>query len=101
MGTMRQPASLLFLATIVAAQTQTPPTPTPTFRAGTKLVEIDVVAKDKNGPAGGLTKADFTLFDNGKPQEISVFSVKSAQPSAHLTSPLPPGIVSNRVNGKG
>ena len=100
--------SPLFFATIVAtAQTQTipPPAPAPSFRIGTKLVEVDVVAvvtaKDKNGPAAGLTKTDFTLLDNGKPQEIAVFSVKASQPAGRPKSPLPLGIVSNRVNRDG
>ncbi len=33
------------------------------FRAGTRLVEVDVVIRDKNGPVRGLTKDDLTLFD--------------------------------------
>jgi VWFA-related protein len=116
---MRQSASLFFLATFVAAaqqgslQSSPQPgslggtaAPSPTFRAGTKLVQVDVIARDKKGPAAGLAKQDFTLLDNGKPQEISVFSVKSAsiklvQSSAETTVSLPPGIVSNRVNGLG
>jgi VWFA-related protein len=119
-GTMRQSASVLFFATIAASaqgpiqssapQGQPPSSgPPPSFHIGTKLVEVEVVAKDKykdrNGLAAGLTKPDFTLLDNGKPQEIAVFSVKAAPKSAQTPTKavvaLPPGIVSNRVNRQG
>jgi VWFA-related protein len=96
---------LLFVAAGAAAQQQPA---TPTFRAGARLVEVDVVARAKDVPASGLTKEDFTLLDNGKPQEISVFSVKGSPSlvppgalNANLSSlpvRLPPGTFSNRVN---
>jgi VWFA-related protein len=79
---------------------------TQTFRTGTRLVEVDVVVRSKDSPATGLSKEDFTLLDNGKPQEISVFSIKGAEssiPTAGLPpgagqapAPLPPGTYSNR-----
>lgn len=85
--------------------------PDAVFKATTRLVEVDVVVRDKNGPVAGLTKADFTLLDNGKPQEVAVFSVKGSIPFASIPSnaaakpadavPLPPGAVSNRVNSEG
>jgi VWFA-related protein len=64
-------------------------------------VEVVVVAKDKHGPAIGLTKNDFTLFDNGRPQDIAFFSVRSVRDlaSAPRTASIPalsPGVVSNR-----
>lgn len=71
------------------------------FRTGTKLVEVDVVARNKRGPATGLTREDFTLLDNGKPQDIAFFTVRavrglaSAKPLAPVQR-LPPGVVSNR-----
>ena len=70
---------------------------TPTFSAGTKLVQVDVVARSKGAPAKGLTKDDFTVLDNGKPQKISFFSVRSARTSGSVSVPLPPGAVSNRT----
>src|SRR5271154_1651174 len=33
------------------------------FRSGTRLVEVDVVVRDKNGIVKGLTKDDFGLID--------------------------------------
>ena len=78
-----------------------------TFRAGTKLVEVVVVARDKHGPATGLTRADFTLLDNGVPQNVAFFSVRSgvalatAPPATRpLSSALPPGVISNRPTSK-
>jgi hypothetical protein len=43
------------------------------------LVEVDVVVRDKKGPVQGLTKADFTLQDDGKKQTIELFSVTVAR----------------------
>jgi VWFA-related protein len=78
--------------------------PVPTFSAGTRLVEVDVVARSKGAPATGLTKEDFTVFDNGKPQKIAFFSVRSARasgPAAQAAPPLPAGAVSNRLERDG
>jgi VWFA-related protein len=51
----------------------------PTFqlRVERNVVVIRVVVRDSEGHAlGNLSKDDFTLFDNGKPQIISGFSVE-------------------------
>jgi VWFA-related protein len=46
----------------------------PTFTSNTSLVVIDVNVKDKSGnPVTDLKKGDFTLLEDGKPQQISVF----------------------------
>ncbi len=101
---MRTWLPILLFGSLTAAPSQRPATEaTPTFRIGTKLVEVDVVARNKRGPATGLNKDDFTLFDNGKPQDIAVFSVRSVRASAALPAvpaapPLPPGLASNRSN---
>jgi VWFA-related protein len=117
---MRQGASLFFYAVFLTASVTTAqqgpvitlqPTlpsnaapPAPTFRSGTKLVQVDVIVRDKKGPAAGLTKQDFNLFDDGIPQEISLFSAASSK-STHAPAPaavsLPPGVVSNWVNRNG
>ena len=48
-----------------------------TFRSHTNLVLVPVVAHDLHGAAiGSLTKANFTLYDKGKPQEITRFSLE-------------------------
>jgi VWFA-related protein len=57
----------------------------PTFKLQSQrnLVEVRVVVRDtKTGKTiGNLAKKDFQLFDNGKPQAISVFSVEKLKPA--------------------
>jgi VWFA-related protein len=73
------------------------------FHVNTQLVEVDVVVDGKHGPAAGLAKNDFTILDNGKPQEISVFRVQSsaARHPDKTVAPLAPGVVSNRFTRTG
>ena len=56
---------------------QTPPPaaqPPPTFRLGIDAIPLDVLVLDKDRhPVRGLTKADFTILENGKPQPIVSF----------------------------
>lgn len=73
----------------------------PTFRTGTRLVQVDVVVRAHNGPIEGLTKDDFTLLDEGKPQQIALFSVTDTRVAQPHSAPLPPGAVSNRLNREG
>lgn len=50
-----------------------------TFTSRSNLVEVPVVVRDKQGrPLANLTKDDFFLFDKGKPQYISRFTVERA-----------------------
>src|ERR1035438_9735192 len=49
-----------------------------TFRSKVNLVLVPVVIRDRQGRViGDLRKEDFQLFDNGKPQTISSFSVET------------------------
>jgi VWFA-related protein len=59
-------------------------------------VVVDVVAREKNGPAKGLTRGEFTLLDNGKPQPIAFFSMTEARSSQAAAAPLS---ASNRATG--
>ena len=74
------PASLLIGAG--AAQTQAPSEmathdATPTFTSRSNLVLVRVVVHDRDGHIdGNLKKEDFLLFDKGKPQFISRFSLE-------------------------
>ena len=50
-----------------------------TFSTKVNLVMVPVVVRDAQGKAiGTLQKEDFQLFDKGKPQVISKFSVEKA-----------------------
>jgi len=77
-----------------------PAQPPAVFRSDTQLVQINVIVRDKDGPAANLEKDDFILTDRGKKRNISVFSVhkkisRLATP-AETTPPLPVNTFSNR-----
>jgi VWFA-related protein len=68
------------------------------LHVSTRLVQVNVVVETKDGePVEGLTKDDFSLYDEGKPQTISFFSVQSNQAPSREIHPLPPGTFSNRL----
>ncbi|MFI5103316.1 MAG: VWA domain-containing protein [Terriglobales bacterium] len=77
---------LLATSSLSAAQTtDRPPAKEPLtkIRTTTRLVVVDVITTDAKGkPVAGLNKEDFTLFEDGKPQQIKVFSF---QPPASAT----------------
>jgi VWFA-related protein len=69
-GLLGAQSVLNLLASLVIAQAQAPATPT--FRARTELVQLDVVVVDDAGHAvRGLTAADFMVRDRGTPQRIA------------------------------
>jgi VWFA-related protein len=79
------PAVCLTLAFSLAAQ-QPPPAPPPaeTFRAVTRLVVLDVVVTDRSGhPVKNRQREDFTVFEDGARQTVSLFE------SAEQRSQLP------------
>jgi VWFA-related protein len=48
----------------------------PTFKLAVNFIEVDAVVTDASGsPVRGLTKNDFRLLEDGKPQDISSFSI--------------------------
>jgi Ca-activated chloride channel family protein len=52
-----------------------------TFRIESKLVNLFVNVTDAHGSiVGGLTKEDFKILEDGKPQDIAVFERESAMP---------------------
>jgi VWFA-related protein len=92
--------SLLVCIAASAGAFQSPDLLPATFRAGTRLVEVEVVVRDRSGPVTGLSKDDFTVFDRGKPQRIDVF--RAGQLSGDVPAvPLAAGAVANRVNRLG
>lgn len=85
---MRRLAFCLF-TTLALAQNDS------VFRSTTQLVQIDVVAQDKNGrPVADLGKDDFELIVNRKPQAIATFMATSVTPAPPVT--LPRGTFSNK-----
>ena len=63
-------APLLALVIPISAQ-QRPPT----YRAGVEAVVLDVSVLDRDGqPVHGLTSADFTVLEDGRPQKIDTFT---------------------------
>ncbi len=52
----------------------------PIFSSSTNLVVVDVYARDKSGKLMmNLTKDDFILLEDGKPQKIAVFEVQKLE----------------------
>jgi VWFA-related protein len=75
------PALFLLLARVEAQQ--------PDFTSNTSLVIIDVNVRDKSGKViPNLTKNDFTLFEDGKAQTISVFDFQKLEGDT-LLAPVP------------
>jgi VWFA-related protein len=73
----------------VHAQAPAPQSPTPTFKAGTSLVEVDIIARDKGGRfVSGLTADDFEVLEEGKPQPIEHFYLVTEEPTTS-TEPRP------------
>jgi len=61
-----------------------------TVRAQRNEVLVRVVVRDAKGNAvGGLTKDDFRLSDNGKPQSVTVFTVEHFKATPAGTPPTP------------
>ena len=89
-----QLAGLALLAALALAQTSDQPI----IRVGTRLVQINVIVHDKNGPVADLKKEDFTLLDKGKPRDITVFHVDtrlSDEEKFRKATKFPPNVFSN------
>ncbi len=105
---VRGAAALFLFGVITGAQSpQTPPPPQntaemssrdapATFSTKVNLVMVPVVVRDAKGKAiGTLQKEDFQLFDKGKPQVISKFSVEKAGESV-----IPAEVVTDEAANK-
>src|SRR5205809_215764 len=67
--------SFLFLPIALQSQTQSP-----VIRVNTRLVQVNVIVHDKNGPVSDLHKDDFVLLDRGKERPIEFFSIDKRMP---------------------
>ena len=63
--------------------------PTATFRSSVDLVTVNVVVRDKNGNiVRGLTRDDFTITEDGRPQTVSTFDFEEIATSAVEAAPV-------------
>lgn len=69
----------------------------PVFQVTARLVELTVVAMDKDGnPVKDLEAEDFTIHDNGKIRSISLWRYEGGrEPTAAKEPELPPFVFSN------
>jgi VWFA-related protein len=73
-------ATLLVCRLLVSQNPAPPPQqsdiPAAVLRIITRLVTVDVVVKDQSGaPVLDLNREDFTVLENGAPQEVKVFGL--------------------------
>ena len=72
-----------------------------TIKSTTRLVQISVVVTNKKGePITGLTRDDFKVLDEAKPQEIAAFSSTAPAPAENVPV-LPPNVFTNRYDLRG
>jgi Ca-activated chloride channel homolog len=83
--------ALGLIVAIAPARAQVPDAgPITTLKVGTTLVAVSAIVRDKAGqPIPNLTRGDFILKQDGKPQEIRYFSQGSDLPSTSQGSYLP------------
>jgi VWFA-related protein len=87
-------AALLSPLSALAAQDPSKPVASPggTIRVSTELVLVNVVARDKKGnPIRDLKKDDFTLYEDGKKQEISSFDFEVVDQLQNFAGPTVTG----------
>ncbi len=100
LGTAILPA--LALAPRSISRAISPDDPQTVVRVSTRLVQMSVVVQKRDGsPVDGLTRDDFSIWDDGQAQKISVFSVQSNRTLPAALASLPLGTFTNRVGGRG
>jgi VWFA-related protein len=76
------------------APPQQPAAQTPGVRVTTRLVQVNVIAQDRDDkPALGLTKEDFEVTDQGHPQRISFFSMQENTTATMNRAAAPPPVL--------
>jgi VWFA-related protein len=98
--------AVLGLAAVLAAQTPATQTPQATFKSGVDLVDVDVSVLDEHRhPVKGLTAADFTVYEDGKPRPIAAFTPVDLPPREIPTAPwmdaIAPDVATNRFPSEG
>jgi VWFA-related protein len=70
-----------------------------TFQVNVNRVVVDVVVTDANGkPVSGLTKPDFSIYEDGHPQEILSFDAHTLDSNPSHFAKLPPMPPNTYVN---
>jgi VWFA-related protein len=106
---------LLFVTTLLLSnglvsgqgQAPTPQQPPITFRAEVNYVEVDTRVLDKDGRfVPGLKAEDFQVFEDGKPQKVSAFSlvnipIERAERPLFASKPIEPDVRTNLQGADG
>lgn len=89
--------ALVFLPLIATGLAQSQ-SDSPTFRAGTTLIEFTVVVTGDGRHVTDLKQEDVSIAESGRPREVAFFHYEGAPPNAIRvrSQPLPPGIYTNR-----
>ena len=106
---MRSTLTLILVATLAQAPAPPPPAPQPpvTFKVEVNYVEIDANVTDEQGNfVRTLTKDDFQVLEDGKPQPLSVFSmvnipIERVDPPLFAKAPIPADVATNRTPFEG
>jgi VWFA-related protein len=90
------------LAVGVGAQALAGQDPPPQFKTGIEVRQVDVVVVDRDGrPVRGLTAADFTVLEDGRPQRVSTLEEivvpEPAPPSASWMREVAPDVGTNNI----
>ncbi|HTK29548.1 MAG TPA: VWA domain-containing protein [Vicinamibacterales bacterium] len=98
-------AAIAVLGAAPGAQ-QAPSPPRPVFRAATELVLVNVVVRDRSGAVvRGLTRDDFAVTEDGRPQAITSFDFeeldRSPAPAAAEPAPVLPRRPAASASGAG
>jgi VWFA-related protein len=88
---------LLILAPMLAAGTLNAQMPETIIRTTTRLVQVNVIVTKHGAAVPGLKKEDFQVFDNGKRQEIRLFSEETRAILPSANAPLPTGTFTNQL----
>jgi VWFA-related protein len=84
-----------------------PSQPPVTFRVEVNYVEIDANVTDEQGNfVRALTKEDFQVLEDGKPQALTAFSmvdipIERVDPPLYSKTPIPPDVATNRTPFEG
>jgi VWFA-related protein len=75
----------------------------PPLRVVRQMIQVDVVAKDRDGkPVAGLKQSDFKIYDEGKLEQIAWFSMetKESRTQEAQLRELPPNTYTNMIEQK-